>query len=174
MAIRRNQGEPIPPMEVPVLAFIVVAAGGLLWLRPRPALYALGLLCVLLAFVAFWLESPATGLWLQTRLLQAPVAPGFQPHVAVGLAVAYLLFPLAWHLLAASVTSWRTGLASYLVAGVGLLLVLVGSVWTSTVGAADSLPTASAPSLVFTVIFLPFWPRHLLAMLGLFGAAAFP
>lgn len=146
----------VPAVELVVAGIVAAAVGALLWLRPRPLPYALGLLCLLLALLGLWLASPL-GWWVtSTQLLHWPYErfAGWQRF-----GVLMLLFPVAWVLLAASVTDFRIGLLSYLVPGVTFLLMIAGS------GAFHS----PGPSPLLLFAFPLLWPVYTLMMLGLFG-----
>lgn len=150
-------GAALPAVHVPVLGFVLVAAGVLLWLRPRTLPYTLGLLCLLLSLVGFWLASPDGGRWV-AALLFRDSAPGLYDRRWAGW-LSFLLFPAAWHLLAASIATWRVGLVAYLLAGLAFVLM----------GAAAGFFRAPATA----GIVLLFWPQQVLTMLGVFGALAF-
>jgi hypothetical protein len=144
-----------PIIHVPVLGFVALAAAGLVWLRPRPTPYALGVLCVLVALVGFWLGSPAGGWWLGSLLHD----PGYGPYGGRNFGLLFVLLPVGWVLLGASVADWKGGVISYLTPGVVLVL---GTVLTS--GAAGPLMPSWLP-----VYLLLGWPAVILIVLGTFG-----
>jgi hypothetical protein len=74
------------------------------------------------------------------------------------------LLPLAWILLAASVSGWGRGLLTYAIAG----LVLAGAAAIS--GFLGSPIAPQSPQ--FAVLYASYallWPQTVLVMLGLFG-----
>ena len=112
---------PITLIDCLVLSFTAVAGVGLLWLRPRPIAYIIGLLCLLIAFIGFWLASPNSGRWVGSSILHDP---GYGPYGGRWFGMLFFLFPLGWVLLGASVSNWKKGLVAYLL--VGLAFVLLG------------------------------------------------
>jgi len=142
-------GQPAPDwVDLLALGMAVCAVAGLLPLDPRPWRYSLGLGCLLLAFVAMWLGSPSGYPWGE--------AVGLSPALGDGLALlSILLFPVAWLVLASSVTRWYWAAASYLAAG-GVFVV----VYSIMVGAMTQFP----PSLYWFG-----WPVFALSYLGVFG-----
>ncbi len=117
-------GRRIPALEVLVLGFVVVAVGLLQWLRPRPISYALGLLCLLLAFIGWWLASPIGWRWTANR-----IGLTYEAYGGFNFFVLCLLFPVGWILLTHSVANWRIGLASYAVAGLVFTLMAAAASW---------------------------------------------
>ena len=141
-------GRPLPNPHAWVLAFVVAAAALLLWLRPRPDVYGLGLLCVFVAFLGVWLGSPD--------------ALRHGPFGARGLGWLFMLFPIGWVLLAESVGSWKVGVASYLLAAV--LFAVMGLV-TGLFGPPGNM---LRPWMIAIIALL--WPHYTLAFLRVFGA----
>ena len=115
-----NQGYVITAAEPLVLGFVVLAVVLLLWLRPRPIPYFPGLLCLLLAFVGFWLASPRGGLWIANYILHDP---SYGPYDGINFGSLTFLLPVGWICLARSVINWRIGIITYFLAG--LLFVLI-------------------------------------------------
>jgi hypothetical protein len=138
----------------PVLGFMLLAVLLLLWLRPRPLPYGIGLLCLLLAFAGLWLTSPFGSRWLVT-------AVPHEPRGAIPFLMTFL-FPAAWVLLAGSVAGWKIGVISYLLA---TLAFLVPGAAVSYIG----VPGPTTDPLWFLTIMPLIWPRLLLVMLGVFG-----
>ena len=138
-------------VDLLVLGFAVYAVAGVLPLNPRSWRYSLGLGCLLLAFVAMWLASPSGQLWLE--------AIGPSPSLGLPLPLpAYLLFPVAWLLLASSVTRWYWAVVSYLAAG-GLLVFVYSVLFGEQIeGALES-----------HLLFWFGWPFYALDILGAFG-----
>ncbi len=145
---------PVRLMHVPVLAYLVIAATGLLWLRPHGAWYSAGLACTVAALASFWIASPIGGSWI-ARVTQDPAFNGGIFNV-----VAMPLFALAWLLLGRSVTSWRWAAVTYLAEGI--VFVLLGVVAT-----ASPAQTAANWLLLGAGIFI--WPYYTLLLLGVFG-----
>lgn len=146
---------------VPVLAFVAVAVAGLLWLRPHRTRYTLGVLCVLLAFVGFWLGSPAGGRWMGNLLND----PNYGPYGGLMFDFLFLvLLPVGWVLLGASVANWKVGVATYLVLGVALVL---GTALTAGFGPPGYGPGQTPPWV--PPYFLLGWPAVVLVVLGTFG-----
>ncbi len=142
-------GQPAPDwVDLLALGMAVCAVAGLLPLNPRPWRYSLALGCLLAAFVAMWLSSPSGQLWLEAVGL-APARP-FELDIT-----ALLLFPVAWLLLASSVTRWYWAVGSYLAAG-GLFVV----VYLIMVGALNQFELP---------VFWLGWPYYALSYLGVFG-----
>jgi len=145
-------GQPAPGwVDLLALGFAVCAVAGLLPLNPRSWRYSLGLGCLLLAFLAMWLASPSGQLWLE--------AIGTPPNIGEPLAFyTILLFPVAWLLLASSVTRWYWAAASYLAAG-GLLVFVYSVLFGRQIeGAMES-----------HLLFWFDWPAFALDILGAFG-----
>lgn len=161
-ANRHMHGVPLPAVHVPVLGFVVVAVGALLWLRPQPVYYAGGLACLLVAFVAFWVASPDGGRWAATYLLQDP---GYGPYGGRWAGPLWLLFPVAWLLLASSAAGWQVAVGSYGLAWAAfLVMALVG------LGPAALVQMPAALLSVPLLWLSPFlWPAYTLMMLGVFG-----
>jgi hypothetical protein len=144
-------------LAVDLLLLAVTAAqfAALLWLRPRRLPYALGVVCLLLAFVSAWLAGDRGGLVREMATASLP------PAVFSWLFTA--LFLLGWHLLAESFAKWWVGAATYL--GAGLLLVVLIIV--------PQLPFAlggrSWPGFPGMIFFWLLWPAISLALLNAFG-----
>lgn len=143
-----DPGYQIPAVHVPVLAFVIVAAAALLLLRPLTAFYSLGLLCLLLGLVGFWLASPNGLSWAGRSGYDLP-----QDGRPFGYFLLFL-FPAGWFLLSASVTRWWSGIVSYF--GAGLVFVLL------------NMMSGLTDSFLLPLPWL-FWPHFTLAMLGMFG-----
>jgi len=142
-------GQPAPGwVDLLVLGFAVCAVAGLLPLNPRSWRYSLGLGCLLLAFVAMWLASPSGYYWLEAIGLLG----SFDNELDIP---AILLFPVAWLVLASSVTRWYWAVGTYLASG-GLLVV----VQTIMIGALPQFPLP---------LFWLGWPYFALSYLGAFG-----
>lgn len=146
----------VPALHLVVPGFMAAAVGALLWLRPRPVPYALGLVSLLLALTGLWLASPIGWWFTSTQVLGWPYQP-FVGWQRFGLLM--LLFPVAWVLLASSVSDLRIALLSYLVPGVTFVLIIAASGWFHSPG----------PSLLLLLAFPLLWPVYTLMMLGLFG-----
>lgn len=160
-AIWSSYGRELPNVEWLVLGFVVIAVTAILWLQPRPLLYALGVLSVVLAFLGFWLASPDGGGWTPSHVLHDP---SYGPYGGRQFAALFLVFfPLGWLLLAASVAHWKVGLVGYVLAG--LVFVLMGAAvgWFGVPGVS---PT---PELWVVLSFLLLWPQYTLLLLGAFG-----
>lgn len=150
-------------MELSVLGLVAGGVLGLAWFRPNLAFYGLGTLCLLFAFLGLWLSSSAGGDWIGVNLFHDP---NFGLYGTTQFAFLAYLFPVAWVLLAASVTNWKFGVGSY------LLLALVYLVYFSHVDlfSVDSLGAFLRGlrfDTVFGVIF--YWPVDILRLLGTFG-----
>lgn len=147
-------------IHVFVFGFATAAVLGLIALRPRRAPFALGALCVLLALVGFWIASP-DGRQLIFHALGMPARdayPGSLPDFS------FLLFPVGWVLLGASVVNWRIGLLSYLLCGlVFLALTLVAGL----IGPLGYGPGRTPPLVPVALVLL--WPEYAMVMLGIFG-----
>ncbi|HEX5417315.1 MAG TPA: hypothetical protein VFZ25_16745 [Chloroflexota bacterium] len=152
-------------MELSVLGLVAGAVFGLAWFRPNLTYYGLGTLCLLFAFLGLWLSSPGSGNWIGSNLFDDPNS-GFSGTTQ--LAFLAYLFPIAWILLATSVTNWRVGVGSY------LLLALVFLVYLSRVDlfSVDSLGFFLQGLRLETVVAVLFsWPVYVLRFLGIFGLA---
>ncbi|MBI2773941.1 MAG: hypothetical protein HYX56_05570 [Chloroflexi bacterium] len=161
LALVRANGREIGNPDLPVLVFLAAVVGLLVRFRPRPPLYAAGLVVLLTALAGAWAGSPDAGPILSRYLASA--------HDQYGnrlLALLMTLFPLGWLLLAASVWSWRRGLVTYLITGL---------VFASATAITGFLGSPAAPqSPQFVVLFLSYallWPQTVLVMLGIFGYA---
>lgn len=122
--------------RIPALAFAYLAAANLLWLRPRVIPYVLGAIALTLALTGW-------------------------PTVWLG-----LLFPLAWIMLAASVSHWVVGVLSYLATGVTFLVI------TFVGGAVFLWPKPPVLPDIWTMLVFPLlWPAYSLAMVGATGWA---
>lgn len=139
-----------------ILGFVILAVVGLLSLRPEPALYALGLGCLLFAFIGFWLASPSGRLWTAQILL----GPTYGLYGGRIFGWLFLLFPAGWLLLAMSVSDWRVSGISYLAPG--FIFVVTSAL---VLGIPDTLTSL----LFFVGYFLFAWPLLAFAMLGMFG-----
>lgn len=147
-------------IHVLVLGFATAAVLGLIALRPRRAPFALGVLCVLLALVGFWIASP-DGRQLISHALGMPAHDTYPGPL---LGFSFLLFPVGWVLLGASVANWRIGLLSYLLYGlVFLALTLVAGL----IGPLGYGPGRTPPLLPVALVLL--WPEYAMVMLGIFG-----
>lgn len=161
----RLHGREIPiagnVIHVPVLAFVATAVAGMVWLRPRRTAYILGVVCVLLAFIGFWLGSPLGGQWVGNLLKD----PNYGPYGGRMFGYLVLLLPVGWVLLGASVANWKVGVVTYLVQGVVLVLsaVLVGGIF----GPPGYGPGQMPPWV--PAYFLFGWPVVILVLLGTFG-----
>ncbi len=142
------------------LAFSVVAVIGLVWLSPRRRAYTLGILCMLVAFVGFWLASPQGGLWISNVVQD----PNYGPYGGGVFAILFLLFPLGWVLLSASVADWKIGIVSYFLTGLIFLLMSGAAGLFGPVGYGSGQMPPWVP-----VILLLLWPEYTLMMLGTFG-----
>jgi hypothetical protein len=152
----------VEPVKEPlVLGLVAVAVAGLLWLRPHLQLYVLGLLCVMLAFVGFWLASPDGGYWIGSNILDDP---SYGPYGGRTFGYIFLLFPVGWILLATSVSSWMTGVVSYLLPGVTLVLVAAAAGLFGPPGYGPDQPPLWIP-----VSIVLAWPAQVLQVLGKFG-----
>lgn len=138
-------------LHVPVLAFVLLATAGLLWLGARTVPYTLGLLCVLASLLGFWAASPNGVLWTMYIARGSNLT---QSSTQVFGYVFLFLFPVGWVLLADSINSWRAGLISYF--GVGLGFVILHAL-------LGKMTAALMP------VYRLFWPHFTLTMLGLFG-----
>jgi hypothetical protein len=152
------------PVDTPVLVLGGLAAAviALRWLRPDGPQYALGSLCLSIAVMATWANTPTGARWLATTLHTPPSALPM-PEV---IHLLPLLFLPAWVLLGASIGSWKAGLTSYIAAGL-IFTLAVGAVETRVWGAGDfGLGSDPMPNLTIAVLL---WPVRLLVMLGTFG-----
>lgn len=136
-----------PGIHILALASIVLAVGGLLWLRPRLRLYMAGGVCLAVALLVLWAVRPDVSMGADKAI------------VAI---LLFVLFPLAWMLLATSVTSWQIGAISYLLAGLTLVLDLVAA-------SAVSLGISGLSFSWLMVLVALNWPFYSLVILGLFG-----
>jgi hypothetical protein len=131
---------------------------GVILLRPRPVLYALGLATLAIAF-AILQPAPraATGALLGVLSAQAAVLAG---------ALSAALIAAAWTALWASAARWWHGVATYLGLGVWLLAII-----TAREGVAQLLRAfLDFEQFVFVVMApLLLWPSFIFGMLGLFG-----
>lgn len=160
LALAAAYARKLPASDVLVAALMVSAVGMLLWLDPRPRLFGAGLALLAAVLLLTWLGSPKGALLLG----RFAVLPPNDPYATRVLANAMLLFPVAWFALAASVASWRVGLVSYIVAGLGLALM------ASVTGLLGSPFVSQQPH--FFVLFASYvllWPQSVLVMLGAFG-----
>lgn len=134
--------------HAPVLGFVLLAVAVLVWLQPRAVPYALGVSCLSLAFIAFWLASPIGLQWTGQFTYSLPYG---------GRVFGYLfisLFPLGWVLISASIGRWWSGIVSYFITGFIFVLFCRGA---GLLDWSDSV----MPWL--------FWPHFTAAMLGMFG-----
>lgn len=155
-------GSSITTREVAIVSFVLAALAALWRMRPRPLLYLLGVLCLLLAFGGVWLSSPFGGSWVATYITHDPTYGPWTGFRRFGWLL--LFFVPAWVLLAASVVDWRIAVASYLLPGAAFVLLL----------AATGLVFGTAGLLNPVVLsFLLLWPVYLLALFGMFGLAFF-
>jgi hypothetical protein len=152
---RSTSGQPLPSAAFPTLACVIAATLGLLWLRPRPLVYALGLVCLLLALAGPWVAA--------SGLLRHWPASGYQ------LGWLSLLFPVAWILLAGSIGAWRLGLLSYLLVGLTfILMIVVGGLigpappW----GRSIFTPWDLLPSRYHLPFMWLLWPQYALGFLN--------
>lgn len=149
---RTEHDQTLRSSNVLTLTAIAIAAGTLLWLRPRAFWYCCGLACLLLALLSFWLVSPEGTIQFARLSRNANYGVGRGPLLAYSII---LMIPLAWAMLAGSVGEWLRGIILYAVIGVSLasvLFVFQGQ-W-------------SVPQLLRVVCL---WPYYLLMHLGLFG-----
>jgi drug/metabolite transporter (DMT)-like permease len=145
-----GQGSPTSPYLS--LVPIVAAVLGLLWLRPRPRVYAAGVACLAAALVILWVWRP-----------DGPLVDSSIPLIAyVAAVVMFVFFPVSWMLLAKAVASWRASVVSYLVAGFAFVLefVIASVIWSGTSGVGLSWLLA---------LFVLNWPLYSLVMAGAFG-----
>lgn len=140
-----------------ILSLVILAVAGLLPLRPKPVLYALGLGCLLFAFIGLWLASPSGGIWIAQILL---VDPSYGRYLGGMIGWLFLLFPASWLLLAMSVSNWIVSTISYLAPG--LIVVVAGAI-------VLGLPNTLNSILVFLGYFLFLWPLLVFELLGMFG-----
>lgn len=156
----RLLGQEIPVrggvINVLVLAFVAAAIVGLHWLHPRRTLYALGGVCVLLAWLGVWLGSPAGGLWIRSLFNQ----PNYGADGGRMFTFLFLLLPIGWVLLSTSVANWKVGVATYLAPGVVLVLAVIG---ISAGFGPRQMPLFLLPYFLFG------WPMAILQALGVLG-----
>jgi hypothetical protein len=141
-----------PRLDPVVLGIVVAAVVALLWLRPRPLPYAVGLLCLVAAFA---------GPWLVVSGLLRDWSQGGTP---VGNLT--LLFPVAWVALGRSAGYRRSGVA-YLLAGAAFTLTALCVGWGAGM-AAHGLALPPPPPLWLLVALSALWPHYLLLYLGVF------
>ena len=158
-AIWSSNGREIPNVESLVLSFVVIAFAAILWLQPRPLVYALAVLSVILAFVGFWLASPDGGRWTASSIFHDS---SYGPYGGRWFVVLFVVFfPLGWLLLAASVTKWKIGLVAY---------VLAGLVFVSAIAAWFGVPVVSLTPQIWVVLrIVLIWPYYTLIIPGAFG-----
>ncbi len=166
-AIWSVKGRSLAAVETSVLGLVLIAVIALLWLEPRPIPYAVGVVCLLLAFVGLWLGSPDGGRWIANSILHDP---SYGPYGGRFFGYLFLLFPVGWVLLAASVATWKIGLVTYLVAGLVFMLMnaVTGMFGPSAPGIVTNLTTGMLSPFVLGTILL-LWPQYTLIFLGLFG-----
>ena len=156
----RIPGREIPVIgqiiHLPIIGFATAAVARLLWLRPRRILYALGVLCILVAFTGFWLASPAGGQWTGELLNNRT----YGPYGGYMFRLLFLLLQAGWVLLGASVANWKIGIATYLAPGIALAL------GAALLGAFDLF---GATPFWVPFYFLLGWPQVILIALGTFG-----
>lgn len=144
-----------PNIHLPILGLVILAVVGLLLLRPKPVLYALGLVCLLFAFIGLWFASPAGELWTAQILLDS----GYGRYSVLKPGWLFFLLPVGWLLLARSVSSWMVGTLSYLAPGVIVIAALA---------IISGIPTALNSILVLLYFFF-LWPVLVFTLLGMFG-----
>ncbi len=159
-AISTARGRAVPLAHFYVFGGVIASAGFLLFLQPRVWQFAVGLVLLLLSLLGAWLGSPE-GSFILGTMLPTPVG---DPLAWRALASLFVLFPVSWLLLAASVRSWRAGLLAYL---------LVGAAFSGAVALSGLLgspvATQSPPFWFLLALFALLWPQEVLAMLGVFG-----
>ncbi len=139
-----------------ILGLVILAVAGLLSLRPKPVLYAVGLGCLLFAFIGLWLASPNGEIWTAQILLDLDYGrSGGQKF-----GWLFYLFPVGWLLLAMSVSDWRVSSISYLAPG-----FISVSVSAMIFGLPDTLNSV----LIYLGFFLLLWPLYIFSILGMFG-----
>ncbi len=135
-------------LDVLVVAFLVLTATGLLLIGARSTPYTLGLFAFGSTLLPYWLVSPKGEGWRQS--LVEPLGPS-----GLLLPGSFMLFVVAWMLLARSVLGWVMTFAPYL--GLGLLLMVL---YTLVV----------EPIVWYSgVIFALLWPWVVLGLIGIFG-----
>ncbi|CCF84025.1 hypothetical protein [Nitrolancea hollandica] len=144
-----------PNIHLPILGLAILAVVGLLPLRPKPVLYALGLVCLLFAFIGLWFASPTGKLWTAQILLD----PGYGRYNVLKPGWLLILLPAGWLLLARSVSSWMVGVLSYLAPGAIVIAALA---------IISGIPTALNSVLVLLYFFF-LWPVLVFQLLGMFG-----
>jgi hypothetical protein len=150
-------GQPVPNAVLPAVSFLVTTVLGLLWLRPQPFFYALGLCSFLLAFGGPWVA--VSEIWRSW-----PVS-GYQ------FAWLSLLLPVAWLLLAVSIGAWKLGLVSYLLVGLMLVLMIVaGGLLAPSAPGGRSISSLwdLLPSRYVLPCMWLLWPYYALRFLNAF------
>ncbi len=144
-----------PNTHLLVLGLVILAVVGLLPLRPKPVHYALGLVCLLFAFIGLWLASPDGGFWLAQILLDS----SFGRYGELKFGWLLILLPAGWLLLGRSVSNWMVSALSYLAPGVIIIAALA---------IISGIPTA-LNSLLVLLYFFFLWPVLVFLLLGMFG-----
>lgn len=144
-----------PNIHLLILGLVNLAVVGLLPLRPKPVLYALGLVCLLFAFIGLWLASPSGELWTAQILLD----PSYARYSVLKPGWLFFLLPAGWLLLARSVSNWVVGALSYLAPGVIVIAALA---------IISGIPTTLNSILVLLYFFF-LWPVLVFDLLGMFG-----
>lgn len=103
-------------LDVLVVAFLVLTATRLPLIGARSTPYTLGLFAFGSTLLPYWLVSPKAEGWRQSPV--EPLGPS-----GLLLPGSFMLFVVAWMLLARSVMGWVMTFASYL--GLGLLLMVL-------------------------------------------------
>jgi hypothetical protein len=143
-----------------VLGFVMIAVGGLGWLRPHPGRYLLGTMLVTGYLTLLFLLRPG-----------GPLAPAGYPVLALPLTMASLgLLPVGWVLLVSAVWSWRTGVVSYLLAwlafGLPILLTAIPMFDRAWDAVQATAPWVALGNLLASALY---WPMFLLMVYGVFG-----
>lgn len=163
-------GRDVPLRDPFILSLLLLPVAVLGGMQARPVLYSLGLLCLLLAFAGTWLASPGGSQWVARNVLQdAAPDPYGGLHRFGGML---FLFPVAWILLARSVSTWKIALASYLAPGLLWALAVVIANWASSTRELHP-PEFWVQGVLFGVqlflALLVLWPSYMLGFLNLFG-----
>ncbi len=155
-------GQAIPMRDPLVVGLLFLPVAVLSGMQPRPRFYRLGLLCLLVAFLGTWLAGSG-GDWVARNVFHDAAPDPYSGQRRFGYMV--LLFPVAWILLARSVSSWKIALASYLAPGLAWACTVVTANWASG--------TFWVNGVSFWVqafpVFLVLWPSYMLGFLDLFG-----